>query len=241
MPPSTAASLIDYPASDVPQYQPETSVIVIQTDVEYTAVAERLKVITAFKRKVQDFFAPHKKRANDAHKALCDDEKKVLRPAEADEAKLKTALVAYTTEKERIRRAEEARLREEQRIAEETRRLEEAAALEREAAATGDLALKEQAEQLIDAPIPMMPVQAETPAPPKVDGISYRDVYRGDVVDLDALVIAALKDKTGQLRGYLKIEPNQSAIDAMARSLKERLAIPGVRLVVDKIPVTRTR
>lgn len=238
MPPS---ALIDYPTSDVPQYEPAAAVIVIKTDVEYTAVAERLKVITSFKRKVQDFFAPHKKRASDAHKALCDDERKVLKPAEADEAKLKSALVTYTQEKERARRAEESRLREQQRQAEETRRLEEAAALEREAVATGDLALKEQAEALIEAPIPMMPVQTETQAPPKVDGISYRDVYRGEVTDLDALVLAAVKDKTGQLRGYLKIEPNQSAIDAMARALKEKLTIPGVRLVVDKIPVTRTR
>lgn len=240
MPPSTA-TLADYPQSDVPQYTPVAGAIVITSNEQYSAVAERLKVITSFKRKVQDFFAPHKKRANDAHKALCDDERKIIRPAEADEAKLKSALVAWSTEQDRIRRAEESRLREEQRRQEEARRIEEAAALEREANATGDLALKEQAEALIEAPIPVMPVQAETPAPPKVDGISYRDVYHGEVTDIDALVLAAMKDKTGQLRGYLKIEPNQSAIDAMARSLRERLAIPGVRLVVDRIPVTRTR
>lgn len=240
MPPSTA-SIIEYPADQVPQYTPESAAIVIKTDEQYTAVAERLKVITTFKRKVQDFFTPHKKRASDAHKALCDDEKKVLRPAEADESRLKTALVTFTTERERVRRAEESRLREQQRQEEETRRLNEAAALEREATATGDLALQEQAEALIEAPIPVMPVHTETQAPPKVDGISYRDTYRGHVYDLDALVIAAVNDKTGQLRGYLKIEPNTSAIDAMARSLRDKLAIPGVRLVVDKIPVTRTR
>lgn len=236
MPPST---LIDYPASDVPQYTPAPNAIVIKTNEEYTAVAERLKVITSFKRRVQEFFAPHKKRANDAHKALCDDERKVLTPAEADERRLKTAMVTWTTEQDRIRRAEEARLREEQRRQEEERRIAEAAAMETEANATGDLALKEQAEALIEAPIPVMPVQASTPAPPKVDGISYRDVYRGEVVNLDALVEASVKDE--QFKAYLRIEPNQSAIDTMARSLKEKLKIPGVRLVVDRIPVTRTR
>lgn len=237
----SASSLIEYPANDVPQYTPADAAIVIRSNEEYTAVAERLKVITSFRRKVQDFFAPHKKRANDAHKALCEDERKALAPADADERRLKTALVTWTTEQDRKRKAEELRLREEQRRQEETRRLEEAAALETAAKATGDLAMQEQAEALIEAPIPVMPVEALTPAAPKVDGISYRDVYRGDVVDLDALILAAVNDKTGQLRGYLKIEPNQSAIDAMARALKDKLSIPGVRLVVDKIPVTRTR
>lgn len=239
MSPSLVSSLVDYPQSDVPQYTPVDGVIVITSNVQYAEVAERLKVITSFKRKVQDFFSPHKKRANDAHKALCDDERSIIKPAEADEAKLKSAMVRWTTEQDRLRRAEENRLREQQRIAEENRRIEEAAALEREANATGDLALKEEANALIEAPIPVMPVQAETPAPPKVDGISYRDVYRGDVKDVWVLVEAALKND--QLRAFLRIEPNQTAIDAMARSLKDKMRIPGVTLVVDKIPVTRTR
>lgn len=238
MPPS-AAALIEYPADQVPQYTPESAAIVIRTDDEYTAVAERLKVITSFKRRVQDFFRPHKERANAAHKALCDDERKVLKPAETDESRLKSALVTYATEKERARRAEEARLREEQRRQEETRRLEEAAALERAAVASCDLAMQEEAEALIEAPIPEMPVQTTAAAAPKIDGLSYRDVYRGHVVDLDALAAAALKDP--QLRGYIKIEPNQTAIDAMARALREKLNIPGVKLVLDKVPVTRTR
>jgi hypothetical protein len=237
--PPSVAQLIEYPASEVPQYTPAPAAIVIKTDEEYTAVAERLKVITSFRRKVQDFFAPHKRRANDAHKALCEDERNVLAPADGDERRLKTALVAYTTEQDRKRRDEEARLRAQQRQDEETRRLEEAAALETEATRTGDLAMQEQAEQLIEAPIPVMPVEAATPAPPKVEGLSYRDVARGEVVDIWKLVEAALKND--QLRAFLKIEPNQSAIDAMARSLRERMAIPGVQLRVEKIPVTRLR
>jgi hypothetical protein len=231
---------MEYPVNDVPQYAvADAGPIVIKSAEQYTGIAERLKTIMSFKRKVQDFFAPHKKRASDAHKALCDDERKALAPADADEKRLKSALVAYTTEQDRIRRVEEQRLRDQQREQEETRRINEAAALETEASATGDLALKEEAEQLIERPIAMMPVEASTPAPPKVEGLSYREVYRGELVNLDALLAAAVTNP--QLRGYLKIEPNQTAIDAMARSLRERLDIPGVRLVVEKIPVTRTR
>lgn len=240
MPQPSAPALIDYPVSDVPQYAVTAAgPIVIKSNEEYTAVAERLKLIVSFRRKVTDFFAPHKKRANDAHKALCDDERKVLAPADADERRLKPALVAWTTEQDRLRRAEESRLRAEQVQREETRRLEEAAALETQSNQTGDLAMREEAHALIEAPIPVMPVQAETPAPPKVDGLSYRDVYRGDVKDIWALVEAAVKND--QLRAYLKIEPNQTVIDGVARSLREKMRIPGVELVVDRIPVTRTR
>lgn len=213
----------------------------ITSSETYTQSAELLLAIRALRNEVNQAFDPIIADAHKAHKTACDQKRRAETPLLEAETIIKRGLVAYTTEQDRKRRAEESRLREIQRQEEETRRLNEAAALETEANATGDLALKEQAEALIEAPIPVMPVETETKAPPKVDGISYRDVYRGDVVDLDALVLAAMADKTGQLRGYLKIEPNQSAIDAMARSLREKLAIPGVRLVVDKIPVTRTR
>lgn len=235
----TNNGLIEYPASDVPRYTASAGPIVIASPEQYTEIAERLKTIAAFRRSVQDFFRPHKERANAAHKALCDDERKALNAAEADERRFKDSLVVYSREQERIRRAEQLRLQDEERRREETRRLQEAAALELESKATGDVGLQELAEAIIDAPMPVMAVQPSTPAPPKVAGLSYREVCRGEVFDIHALLAAAITND--QLMQYLRIEPNQSALDHAASSLQERMKIPGVRLMRDKIPITRTR
>ncbi len=223
--------------TDVTPYVSPVGVLVIISSDDYTRVAEHLLTITAFRRQVQAFFKPLKDAAHAAHKGLCDREKETLAPADADEQRIKRALVEYTTAQDRIRHAEEARLMVEQRQAEEARRLDEAAALEREFKATGDVALQEQAEAILDAPMPVMSVQAPTPAAPKVEGISYRETYRAQVSDLMTLVKAVA---AGQQPITLLVA-NQSALDGMARALKGALAIPGVQLVVDKTPVTRTR
>jgi hypothetical protein len=129
-PPNANAPLFDLPKPDASlAYQtPAPGAIVVRTQEEYTRVAEHLKTIKAFQRRVSEWFAPLKKKASDAHRALCDEENKALRPAAVDEKRIKDALVAYTSEQERIRHEERIRLEREAREREETARLEQAAA-----------------------------------------------------------------------------------------------------------------
>jgi hypothetical protein len=120
--------------------QPEWNALTlapIASHVDYIACAEHLKTIKAFQKRVTEFFSPHKKRAMDAHSALCADEQKALTPALSDESRCKSLLVTWDTAQEQIRRDEERRRQDEARIDEERRRVEEAAAMETEAAATG--------------------------------------------------------------------------------------------------------
>ena len=114
--------------TDVTPYVSPVGVLVITSSDDYTRVAEHLLTITAFRRQVQAFFKPLKDAAHAAHKSLCDREKETLAPADADEQRIKRALVEYTTAQDRIRHAEEARLMVEQRQAEEARRLHGAGA-----------------------------------------------------------------------------------------------------------------
>ncbi len=238
-PASSPTPVIEFPVPDASlTYQtPAPAAIVIQTQAEYTRVAEYLKTIKTFQRKVADWFAPHKKRASDAHRALCDDEKKLLQPSLNDEQRIKRALVAYTNEQDRLRREEQALLQREQREREETARLEQACALEREGHATGDAAFHDAAAQLMEAPIPTAPVAITTPAPPKIDGLSYRETYRTEVIDLLTLVKAIAAGH----QPLALVCANSTVLDGLARSLKSSFCVPGVQLVVDKTPVTRTR
>lgn len=233
---SSSASVIDFPApTGAPIYVPPAGEIVVRSSQDYEQHAELLKTIKGFQARVAEFFRPHKDRAHQAHAALCAEEKKALLPAQEHEARIKRALVAYTTEQDRLRRIEEQRKRDELRRQEETRRLDEAAALEREAHETGDAGMREQAQQLIEAPIPLMPVVVDTPAAPKVSGLSFREVYKAEVSDLLTLVKAVA---AGQ-QPITLLQANQTALDGMARALKDALAIPGVRLVKDRIAASR--
>ena len=209
--------------------------LVVQSPDEYRDTAEHLITIKAFQRRVKDWFAPLKQKAFDAHKALCTEELKLLRPSQDDESRIKRALTAYDDEQNRIRREEQIRLQQEQRQKDEDERLAQAATLELQGTATGEAAYHDAAAQLLEQPLALTPVEPRTPAAPKVQGLSYRETYSAEVVSLMTLVkaVAAGEQPIGLLSA------NQSALDGQARSLKASMAIPGVRLVVTKTPVTR--
>ena len=78
---------------------------------------------------VTDFFKPMKDSAYQAHKAVCDREKTMLKPLQEAEKILKKSMSAYYQEQERKRRELEEKMRREAE-AERERKLNEAAALE---------------------------------------------------------------------------------------------------------------
>lgn len=172
---------------------------------------------------------------------------------EADKA-YSRAMGIYEQEQERQRRETEERAqRERQRLeadecarveAEqrrltkevEDRRLAEAVAAE----ARGDT---DTAERLIEAPIPVPMVAPRpvfvpvvpAPARPAAAGVSFRDNWTAVVDDLPALVKAVADGKAA----ITLLQPNQTALNGVARSLKAALAIPGVRAVNERIAAQR--
>lgn len=171
-------------------------------------------------------FTKPKKAADEAHDFICAAEKAAVGPYE--EVKKLLGMGVYEwREAERKKAAELARQQEEAaRKAEEERQLADAIAAEQ----AGD---KQTAEEILAEPI-AAPVF--TPAAvPKVSGISIPMNYKGACDDILALarhVIAHPEDKNLLL-------PNDSAINARAKSQKDAFKLPGCRLV--KEPVIRTR
>jgi hypothetical protein len=207
----------------------------IATAEDYVACAETLQAIKAYQRRVVAFFGPHKRRLDEAKRALLDDERKALAPAATAEAACKTVMIAWDAEQQRIREAEEARLREAARIQEEARILEDAARLELEARRTGNVDLLDEATQLIETPV-------ETPAiflertTPKVAGISYREVWSARVVNLAKLIawVARHPDCVNYLAA------NLPALNAAARAQRDRLAVDGVEAVRQRVAASST-
>jgi hypothetical protein len=137
------------------------------------------------------------------------------RLAEAERI-VKRTIAGYLTEQERIRREAEARARAAAEA--ERRRLEEQAKRQE---ARGNPEAAETTREIAQSVTTPIAAPVERPA-----GLSMRKTYRAKVVDHLELVKAVAEGKAP----LNLITPNQSALDGMARALKESFQVPGCRL-----------
>ena len=191
--------------------------LAITDDVSLSIGNQLLLSIKDIRKQISDTFDPLAKKAHDAHKAIIGQKKKVEAPLVEAEGIIKPAISRYMAEAERKRREEEERIRKEM----EKRAEEEALAAAIEAEDAGDLA---EAEAILSAPVFVPHVSA--PPPPKLEGISIRNIIKFEVTDLRALVKAVA---AGQVP-IEAIKPNDVVIGAQARSLRLSLHWPGVRV-----------
>lgn len=193
----------------------------------YIDAAETLKGIKALRSEVDAAFDPIVKAAFDSHRTAVAQKRKAEAPLTEAEGIIKATLGEYAREQERRRLEEQRRLDAIAREEEETRRLEQAAAMEAEGHQFGDDALVQEAHALIEQPIIAPPAAPLARAVPKVAGISYRETYGAEVTNLLLLVQHVAKNP-----GLLPLlTVNQTALNAQARSLKQSLDLPGVRVV----------
>ncbi len=146
-----------------------------------------------------------------AHKAMVKMRNDLDEPRKRAEEIIKHKRGEYRAEQDRIARAEQERLREIARKEAEDRQLAEAAQLEKDGH-------QEAAEQVLDAPPPMVVVAPTFPTTvPKAEGLSVRTTWKGRVVNAKAV-----PDQ------YMLCIPNDKLIQAHARSMGAQALIPGV-------------
>lgn len=201
--------------------------LVVTDDASYSEAAETLKGIKALRQEVDAAFDPIVSAAFKAHRTAVEQKRKAEAPLTEAEGIIKTSLTSYSLAQQRIaderRRAEEKKAQE----AAETLALEQAAAMEAEGHQYGDAALIEEAHAMIERPVSVAPC-APAPRPtPAVAGISHRTTYSAEVTSLALLVQHIAKHPN--LLPLLKVD--QTALNGQARSLRESLSLPGVRLL----------
>ena len=188
----------------------EVAVTNQETYVEANNLIGKLQTV---RKAIVERFSDPKKAAAEAHKKICALEKEFLNPVDQRISALKASTVRwYAAEQARIA-AEEERKR---------KAAEEAAKLAAEAEEAGEEELAQEA--IVEATL----AQANVTAMPKVSGTSMREVYKGVVVDINALP-----------REYMM--PNQALIDKMVNSTKGAIPIPGVRIEKSYINSTRAK
>jgi hypothetical protein len=197
--------------------QAEALTIVDQTS--YNVAAEAFKAASALENEIVAHHAPMKKAAHEAHKTICDQEKRLLVPIQEGKQIISRLIGSWEAEQRRKEEAERARLE-----AEERRRNEEAALAEA-TAALEDGASQEEAMAILEAP-QATPRIAPAPAYQRASGLRTNTYYSAEVTSLELLVKAAAQNKL-----YLAyLQPNLAAINAMARAQKEVFALPGCKL-----------
>ena len=184
--------------------------IVDQTGYEEAALA--LKHIKARSSALEDERTKITKPMDAAKKAVMDLFRKPQDFLVEAEKVIKGAMITYSNEQDRLRRAEQARLDE---IARKEREK-----LEAQAAKAQSAGKVEKAEAIMEkAQVVAAPVVEPTVA--KTAGISYRTVWEFEIVDETAIP-----------REWLV--PDQKAIGGAIRSTQGKISIPGVKAIARK-------
>jgi len=194
---------------------------VIDTE-SFQSAGAMLVDIKGLRGEINEAFDPTIKAANNAHKTAVAAKKRVEAPLAEAEQIIKVQMGTYQTEQERRRIAAQKRIDDETRRMEEEKRIKSAEAAEK--AGMPDIA-----ERIISAPIVVVP--AKMPEIPKAEGVSFRESWKAEVVDLTALTIFAAANP-GMIAMLLTV--NQTSLNQMARAQKTAMQIPGVKVTCEK-------
>lgn len=198
---------------------PEQAKAVRITDsVSYSQAAELLKGIVAVRKEITEHHAPLKLKAHEAHKAICDAEKKLLEPIATAEQTIKAAIGGYDMQQRRLQEQAEREARE--KFEAEQAEMIEAAAVEAESQG----ASAEEVKAIIEQPliIPRLARRVET----KPAGISTSYTYSAQVVNMRELCRAIADGKAASTL----LTPNATALNQLARAMEEQFNIPGCRI-----------
>lgn len=164
------------------------------------------------------------------HRNLTQGRALALKPFQDWDAKLNVLNTSMELHERALVQAEQRRREEEARRQEEERRLEEAAALE----AMGET---KEAEAVIAAPVPAVPVAPVRREIAQVSGNTLRSNWKGEVTDLLALI-------KGIAAGHVPasfVTVNQTAINQHARATKGTVPCQGIRFYDDPTMAVSTR
>lgn len=200
----------------------------IVDDESNKAAGAFLTTIKGFRKMIDEHYRDDIKKAHELHKSLTTKLREADAPLEEAERIIKRAIGAFQAAQERIRIEEESRrTAAAQRLAEESQ-----IAMAEDAANVGD---HDRADAILNQPILVPPPIIPKVKPP--EGISTRMAWKCEVLSLPDLIkaVAANPDYWNLLL------PNTTALNGMARLLKDGMRVPGVRVWAEPEVSVRTR
>lgn len=173
----------------------QATAMTVKDVTQYAAAGELGKSIKELRAKIVDYFAPLKKAAHEAHKAITAKESSELKPVDEAINILRDTMNAFTREQERIRQEEERK----QRLAAEEAARKEREKLEAQALKALDKGKEEKAEELLEqaemvyaAPVTVAPTVAKT-VQTEAGNITQAVEYQISVTDMKAFISELVK------------------------------------------------
>jgi hypothetical protein len=190
--------------------------LVVRDDSTFASGGEMLLDIKRIGKTVEARFKEPVDLAFKAHRSLTALRDSVLAPFQQAEKIIKRKIGDYQYEIERKRQEEATRLRRQAEAQAEADRIAKAQAQ----MDAGDL---KGCEKTLEAPIAPVVVKVETPEPPKVAGLSFREEWKYEVIDPNLVP-----------REYLMID--ESKLRKVVKALGKAAAnIPGIRVYPEKV------
>ena len=205
--------------------------LVIVDQATYDAAVELGRAIKDLRAEAEAHHRPVIQAALEAHRRALEAFRRIDEPLRSAEIEIKRRLSAWVAEQERLRQEVERRAREEAERA-------AAEALEAQLEQMEAAGAPAEVIQAVIARAESAPVMAPRVAPQyeRAQGIAARKTYRAQVVSMIEFIRWVAQNPTHETL----LQPNQSALNALARAQRENLRIPGVRVVVeDSIAITR--
>lgn len=182
--------------------------LTIKDQADYDAAKAFGKIINSTIKDIKDYFKPIKTSTKEAHTRAVAMEKDLLKKPEELKSKLKTLLLDFEAEQEKIRLAKEKEIQD---------RLKDKAEAELEKNMEAGIA---QADAISD----MLAPEDVHVAPTFKKTGKTRHNYKGEVVDFPEFLMAVVQ------RGRLDLlQVSQSALNEFAKQLGENAKFPGVR------------
>lgn len=198
--------------------------IAITNNTECETAIEYEKGLSALIKEIDATFDPHISAAFNAHRSLVAEKKKHAEPVEEAKRLIKSKRIIYVDEQERIRKELEAKLQAEARKQAEEAQLRDAIIAEAEGRALDAKAILNEAT--------LCPVVSIANSTPKSGvGGAIREIWSAEVFNLHELVMAICEGKAS----IGLIEPNQTALNQLARALHKNMNVPGVRANSQKV------
>ncbi len=206
----------------------QTDQIQIHDQESYDAAMDFLEKVRRYRRWMASILDPIIQATNEAHKKALGQKKRIEKPAIQAELIVKQRKVGFDLEQRRLQEEEQRR-----REAEAKREREEMLLNAAEHAETQG-APRETVDAILEQPDTAPPPAA--PPMHRIDKRVYtRDVWKGEVTDMKALIAAAASGKAPAT----VLQGNQTVINALAKSLRDTMDIPGLRAYCDKVPAGR--
>ena len=188
---------------------------IVESDDDYASAGEFGKDLKRKSAQVVAFFKPMKDNAYQAHKAVCEREKAMLKPLQNAEKIIKRTMAAYVQEQERKRREQEEAMRRAAE-AERERKLAEAAALEAAGKTDDADAAMTEAVVMDEATRYSAPAAAK----PKVQGVSTTKDWEITQIDAEKVPVS--------ISGVVIRPVDKAAVMRMIRVSKGTIKIPGI-------------